>query len=153
MDATAQATAKMSLGATGFPPPLTAATVPRSVRLIGFFLGRDWLEDREAAIIRACRAVEQRDAATGRAMLALVVGEPPREVNLFERQVWTAPMTVTADRLGAGDVIDVEDTTFTVARVELHRHVASIFTVEVPGYELRLRRLRPITVMGHVCTV
>jgi hypothetical protein len=60
MDATARATARMSLAATGFPPPLTAE-VPRTIRFLGFFLGRDWREDREAALIRSMDRLRKLD--------------------------------------------------------------------------------------------
>jgi hypothetical protein len=140
MDATAQATARMSLAATGFPPPLTAE-MPRTIRLLGFFLGRDWREDREAAFIRSMDRLRKLDT---RAPLETAL-------NPFTRSVWAAPMTVTADRLGAGDVIDYDDRTLTIVGIELGRVNCRVLTLEVPDYELVLPRGRATTVVGHVC--
>jgi hypothetical protein len=139
MDATAQATARMSLAATGFPPPLSTE-VPWKIRLLGVALGRTWREGQEAAFVRSMELMRLSSRAP-----------MEREVNPFETQVWTAPMTVTADRLGAGDVIDCEDQSFTLVSVELSRTTVMVETVEVPGYVLVLRRERPVTVLGHVC--
>ena len=140
MDATAQATARMSLAATAFPPPLTAE-MPRTIRLLGFFLGRDWREDREAAFIRSMDRLRKLDT---RAPLETAL-------NPFTRSVWAAPMTVTADRLGAGDVIDYDDRTLTIVGIELGRVNCRVLTLEVPDYELVLPRGRATTVVGHVC--
>ncbi len=140
MDATAQATAKRSLAATGFPPPLSTE-VPWKIRMLGAVLGRDWRENREAEIIRSMGNLRRLDT---RAPLETALSP-------FVQQVWAPPMTVTADRLGAGDVIDCEDQSFTLVSVELSRTTVMVETVEVPGYVLVLRRERPVTVLGHVC--
>jgi hypothetical protein len=141
MNATAQATAKRSLAATGFPVPMPFSTVvPWRIRALGAVLGRSWREGQEAALVQSMELMRLSSRAP-----------MEREVNPFETQVWTAPMTVTADRLGAGDVIDCEDQSFTLVSVELSRTTVMVETVEVPGYALVLRRERPVTVLGHVC--
>jgi hypothetical protein len=142
MHDTAQATARMSLAATGFPVPMPFSTVvPWRIRALGAVLGRDWRENREAEIIRSMGNLRRLDT---RAPLETALSP-------FVQQVWAPPMTVTADRLGAGDVIDYDDRTLTIVGIELGRVNCRVLTLEVPDYELVLPRDRVTTVVGHVC--
>jgi hypothetical protein len=95
MNATAQATARRSLQATGFPPPI-GATVPWQVRALGRVLGRSWREDREASIIRAMDHLRGLDT---RAPLET-------EVNRFVVVEWEPTQSVRADQIVVGDVME-----------------------------------------------